>query len=175
MTRRPPRSTLSSSSAASDVYKRQDSRCFICSEDPETLRRMYPDLEAESDPHTVLKRHSNNTHDLFAWCGFYAGIQLAYTNHRRHAWGVPSERVAGGMLNTCSQSPCSNMPGLLGDERWLASMIESLRSEVCPIYKKDSSLDTWEKAPFNPSTSEDIKILHDRLCNRLDEGFNKLE
>eukprot|EP00656_Telonema_subtile_P045298 TRINITY_DN51550_c0_g1_i1.p1 TRINITY_DN51550_c0_g1~~TRINITY_DN51550_c0_g1_i1.p1 ORF type:complete len:346 (+),score=47.06 TRINITY_DN51550_c0_g1_i1:174-1211(+) len=143
-----------------------NSRCFICSEDPETLRRLYPDLEEENDDATVLKRHCNNTHDLFSWAGFYAGIQLTFSRHRQHAWGISSERVTSDS-DESNQPACSNLPGLLGEERWLALMIEARRSEVCPIYKKDSSLDSWRMAPFNTSTSEDIRILHDQLSDQL--------
>ena len=65
-------------------------RCFICSEDPETLRRLYPDLavtavpllnclsvwsQGEHNEKEVLKRHCNGAHDLYSWVGFYSWLQ----------------------------------------------------------------------------------------------------
>ena len=45
---------------------------------------------------------------------------------------------------------------------------------MCPIYKKDSSLDSWEMSHFNNSTTEDIRVLLPFLNDKLDEVAQKL-
>ena len=52
---------------------------------------------------------------------------------RLHTWGPGSEILAGFAGEEDKKTPCSNLPWLLGDERWLALMIESRRSEVIQL------------------------------------------
>ena len=52
---------------------------------------------------------------------------------RLHTWGPGSEILAGFAGEEDKKTPCSNLPWLLGDERLLALMIESRRSEVIQL------------------------------------------
>src|SRR5664280_3711783 len=93
MIRRPPRSTLSSSSAASDVYKRQgDER------DPEIRRdvlRERPPKEVEEVGHDLAHRRGREVHEVERAVARVAGMVIDVHDHPREEIRPPAGSGAG--------------------------------------------------------------------------------
>eukprot|EP00656_Telonema_subtile_P039632 TRINITY_DN44720_c0_g1_i1.p1 TRINITY_DN44720_c0_g1~~TRINITY_DN44720_c0_g1_i1.p1 ORF type:complete len:336 (+),score=18.06 TRINITY_DN44720_c0_g1_i1:96-1103(+) len=130
MIRRPPRSTLSSSSAASDVYKRQ-MRTLPPSE------RIYSDSEEEEDANLAAPGASQGVLDNPSLMRLMAGA-------RRQSEG-------GDSLSNSVNSEFISVFAIKEDKDWLRAANEELHNarddlldvcEMCPIILVDTLVDT---------------------------------
>ena len=43
------------------------------------------------------------------------------------------------------------------------------------MYKKESTRESWQLSPFSPSTSEDVRILHEQLSDQILQMSNNMQ
>src|SRR5665648_633720 len=126
MIRRPPRSTLSSSSAASDVYKRQGeefTRAFYAAPVRRYMLPVFSDRRVDWPSHPYSTRDSLHEHDMWAVEGL---------THR-----YPT-KVLAELLSTCPQycGHCTRMD-LVGNS---TPVIGKLKFGLKPVDRYDAMM-----------------------------------